>query len=144
MKAFVGNSNLADRTRFLGVMTKAEIAAQLRTTDGYVFSSRYETFSVACAEALGAGVPLIGPQIPAIAEYAGESDWQMVESRSAGAWACALAEFLGKISAGEYNRAAIASRAAARFSEDSIRREYRRVLRELLPDSAQQSGGGDK
>lgn len=143
MKSFVANSNLADRTRFVGVMTKAEIAAQLRTTDGYVFSSRYETFSVACAEALGAGVPLIGPHIPAIAEYAGESDWQVVESRNAGGWASALVEFLGKIAAGEYNRAAIAGRAATRFSADSIRSEYRRVLRELLPAGAQRNGGRD-
>lgn len=122
-------------------MTKAEIAAQLRTTDGYVFSSRYETFSVACAEALGAGVPLIGPHIPAIAEYAGESDWQMVESRSAGDWASALVEFLGRIAAGEYNRAAIAGRAATRFSVESIRSEYRKVLRELSPAGAQRNGG---
>jgi glycosyltransferase involved in cell wall biosynthesis len=132
MQAFVATSNLADCTRFVGAMTKAEIAAQLGESDGYVFSSRYETFSVACAEALGAGVPLVGPQIPAIAEYAGEGDWEVVEARNAAGWACAVTNFLQRISAGGFDRSAIADRAAKRFCPEAIRAAYREVLGDVL------------
>jgi glycosyltransferase involved in cell wall biosynthesis len=132
MQSYVANSALAGCTRFAGVMTKPEIADQLRLTDGFAFSSRYETFSVAAAEALGAGVPLIGPHIPAIAEYASREDWQVVEARNATAWSVAVCEFLKRISAGDFDGEAIASRAAVRFSPDGIRAAYRKVLVELL------------
>lgn len=128
MKMLVANSSLADCTSFLGELTKAQIADQLGKSDGYLFSSKYETFSVACAEALGAGVPLIGPQIPAISEYATRADWQRVETRDAEGWAHAAKEFLRRISACEFDRAAIARRAAIRFSSERIRSAYREIL----------------
>ena len=71
MTAFIEESALHGRTHFTGKLSKSDIAMHLADSDGYLFSSTYETFSIACAEALGAGVPLIGPHIPAIAEYAG-------------------------------------------------------------------------
>jgi glycosyltransferase involved in cell wall biosynthesis len=144
MRSFVAATNLVGCTRFTGLMTKAEIAAQLRESDGYLFSSRYETFSVACAEALGAGVPLIGPHIPAIAEYAGEADWQVVEARSAAGWAGALEHFLRKIAAGGYDRWAIADQAARRFSPEVIRAEYRRVLDDTLATGSTRKQGRHK
>lgn len=136
MKEFVARSVLSDRTIFPGRMTKADIAFQLKISDGYIFSSRYETFSIACAEALGAGVPLIGPVIPAIAEYAGEEDWQRVDGRDADAWAAAARAFVDQLAAGAFDRTAIAQRAATRFSDHAIRSAYRRVLEESLPVGA--------
>jgi glycosyltransferase involved in cell wall biosynthesis len=141
MKAFVATSILADRTRFTGSMTKTEIAAQLGRSDGYIFSSLYETFSVACAEALGAGVPLIGPQIPAIAEYAGNGDWEMVETRTADGWARATTSLLQRISAGDFDRRAIAARAAKRFSPEAIRAAYRQVLDDVLVTGSKRKKG---
>lgn len=142
MKAYVAASNLVSCTRFVGTMTKTEIAAQLCVSDGYIFSSHYETFSVACAEALGAGVPLIGPDLPAIAEYAGEGDWQMVETRSADSWAYAIERFLEKISADRFDRFAIAERAATRFSPKRIRSAYRELLNEVLTAGSKRRRGG--
>jgi glycosyltransferase involved in cell wall biosynthesis len=132
MRAFVAASELAACARFLGEMTKLEIAAQLGSSDGFVFSSRYETFSVAAAEALAAGVPLIGPKIPAIAEYAGRDDWQIVEASDAKSWATAATEFLERIVAGDFDRPSIAARAAARFAPGVIRAGYREVLDDTL------------
>jgi glycosyltransferase involved in cell wall biosynthesis len=133
MQSYVADSELAACTRFVGEMTRPEIAKQLRSTDGYLFNSRYETFSVATAEALGAGVPLIGPHIPAIAEYASREDWQLVESRNATGWSAAARGFLDRLAAGGFDRAATASRAAIRFSPDAIRAAYRNVLDDTLP-----------
>lgn len=131
MTAFVENSALQACTTFIGRMTKAQIAEQLAETDGYLFSSDYETFSVACAEALGAGVPLIGPHIPAIAEYAGSQDWVRVPYREAEGWSIAVRDFVQKWTHDGWGRAAIAHRAEARFSEATLRLHYRQAMQAL-------------
>ena len=132
MKAFVAQSELAGRTRFLGKMTKQQIARQLATSDGYLFNSNYETFSVACAEALGAGVPLIGPPLSAIAEYAGPDDWQQVETRDAKGWEEAVRSFLSKYHRAEFDSKAIAKRAEDHFAPMVLRAGYAAVLDEAL------------
>ncbi|MBF9059797.1 glycosyltransferase [Rhodobacterales bacterium HKCCSP123] len=131
MKAFVETSALRERTRFTGKLTKPEIAELLSKSDGYLFSSDYETFSIACAEALGAGVPLIGPHISAIAEYAGSSDWLEVSSRTPQAWEDAIRTFLSTWARGGWNREAIAFRATQRFSESRLRADYRAAMLSL-------------
>lgn len=132
MTAFVEMSALRERTTFTGKLTKAQIGEQLAQTDGYLFSSDYETFSVACAEALGAGVPLIGPHIDAIAEYAGSEEWELVESRDAKGWMAAITRFLVRRAAAAFDREAIAARAARRFSSEALRARYRVVLAETV------------
>lgn len=131
MKAFVDTSALRGRTTFPGKMTKLQIAAQLAQSDGYLFSSDYETFSIACAEALGAGVPLIGPHITAVAEYAGPQDLAMVEPRSATGWQDAITLFVAAWARGDWDRHAIAQRAQARFSDTTLRARYRQALQML-------------
>lgn len=133
MREFVASSALVDRTHFPGKMTKTQIKQALAEADANLFSSRYETFSVACAEALGAGVPLIGPHLDAIAEYAGPDDWVQVESRDAAGWADAVTRFVARHTAGEFDGAAIAARAAASFAPETIRARYRDVIAQLLP-----------
>lgn len=131
MTGFVETSALRDCTHFTGKMTKAEIAAQLASSDGYLFSSVYETFSIACAEALGAGLPLIGPHIPAIAEYAGPEDRVEVASRSPEDWQVAITRFVETWACGGWDRAAIARRAEAQFSETRLRAGYRNAMHEI-------------
>lgn len=131
MTGFVETSALRGRTRFTGKMTKPEIAAQLAASDGYLFSSDYETFSIACAEALGAGLPLIGPPIPAIAEYAGSQDRVEVTDRTPEAWQAAITRFAETWACGDWNRSAIAKRAEAQFSLSRLRAGYRAVLNEI-------------
>jgi glycosyltransferase involved in cell wall biosynthesis len=131
MTGFVESSSLRERTTFTGKLSKSQVAAQLSQSDGYLFSSDYETFSVACAEALGAGVPLIGPHISAIAEYAGPGDWVEVEQRSAQAWQAAVYRFVDSWHRAEWNRVAIAQRAQTHFSEAGLRLRYRQTMQAL-------------
>lgn len=131
MTAYVTTSALRPRTLFVGKMTKPDIAAQLAQSDGYLFSSDYETFSVACAEALGAGVPLIGPHIPAIAEYAGPQDWATVPQRSAEGWEGAIRDFVDRWQRSDWDRGAISQRARSQFSECKLRARYRQALHML-------------
>ena len=129
MRALVADSALAERTTFAGWMKKDEIAHQLARSDANLFNSDHETFSIACAEALGAGVPLVGPYIPAVAEYAGPDDWQQLDDGSNPEdWAQAITLFADRHKRGEIDRAAIARSAAQRFSPSALREAYRNVL----------------
>ena len=132
MQDFVAQSSLAGRANFLGKMTKAQIAQQLASCDGYLFASHYETFSVACAEALGAGIPLVGPFIPAIAEYAGPDDWETVATRDAEGWKQAIIRYVTRWRDGGFDKAAVAERAAHRFAADRLRKSYRHVVDQAL------------
>ena len=131
MKDFVKRSGLHARTRFMGKMSKPEIGDQLSVSDGYLFSSDYETFSIACAEALGAGVPLIGPDIPAIAEYAGPEDRIVVGTRTPEAWEVAIKAFVERWARDGWDRAGIAHRASERFAKSRLRSDYLAAMREI-------------
>jgi|SaaInlV_120m_DNA_3_1039746.scaffolds.fasta_scaffold00273_11 L-malate glycosyltransferase len=128
MTTFVESSALQDRTVFLGKLSKSEIATQLAQSDGYLFSSNYETFSVACAEALGAGVPLIGPYLPCVAEYAGARDWVQVDPVDPDGWMNAFEDFLHKWETDTWDRTAIAERASTQFAESVLRARYRAAM----------------
>ena len=132
MLLLVKNGPLSECTQFLGKMTKSQIADQLMISDGYLFSSNYETFSIACAEALCSGVPLIGPYIPAIAEYANRDCWVKVENRDSNGWNIAINSFLSMYRKRKFDRVAIAKRATEIFSEDVIRDKYRKVMNKYL------------
>lgn len=131
MANFVETTALRERTSFLGKLTKAQISENLAQSDGYLFSSDYETFSISCAEALGAGLPLIGPHIAAISEYADETCWTQVKHRSAEGWLSAIQDFIADRERGRWNRAEIARYAAERFSESNLRQCYRKAMHEL-------------
>lgn len=135
MNAFVNCGLLKDRTIFLGKMTKEEISYQLSVSDGYLFSSDYETFSIACAEALGAGVPLIGPYIPAISEYASQGEWVAVRGSGSKDWCRAVSTFLSQEKSGFFVPEAIAAKAENNFSEENIKVLYQETILRVLESS---------
>lgn len=132
MMDFIKASPLAASAQALGWMDKDQIANELSKADGYVFSSRYETFSVGCAEALGAGVPLIGPMIPAIAEYADHTEWEQVPGRTATDWNAAVTRFLERFHNQDFDSQRIAQRCAERFAPDVLRKKYRIIVEENI------------
>ena len=142
MISFIESSELKGRTRRTGKMTKSEIAIQLSKSDGYLFSSNYETFSIACAEALGAGVPLVGPRIPVIANYAGPKGLLEVSARTPEDWQNAVQDFIEKWRRGCWDQAAIAQRAASQFSVEAISSSYIAAMQKigLMSASAKPNG----
>ncbi len=50
---------VADRCHFIGFMTQDDVAAAFRSTDFFVFPSRYETSGLVLLEAAATGLPLI-------------------------------------------------------------------------------------
>ena len=69
VKQEVRNFELKDQVHFLGRLNKEQMAEQYQKANFFLSSSRYETFSVVCAESLCCGCPVITSDIPAIKEY---------------------------------------------------------------------------
>jgi hypothetical protein len=65
----------------------------------------------------------------------------MVETRTADGWARATTSLLQRISAGDFDRRAIAARAAKRFSPEAIRAAYRQVLDDVLVTGSKRKKG---
>lgn len=126
MMQFVKGNNLSDQVKFLGKISKSEIAGTLADTDAYLFSSNYETFSVACAQALCCGVPLIGPSIDAIREYASEKDGIFIDENNVKEWLNALQNFIKNRT--RFNKVDIAKRALDRFSVENFKADYLSIL----------------
>jgi len=129
MQHFVDEKGIGAFIDFPGKMNKQEIADVLQQSDAYLFSSEYETFSIACAQALCCGVPLIGPSIPAILEYAGERDMVTVYGNNPESWEAAFRQFFEKRAL--FHREEIAERAAARFSAEAITESYGQIVEGL-------------
>lgn len=132
MQLFVDEKKMGKFVLFSGAMSKPEIAAVLMESDAYLFSSQYETFSVACAQALCCGVPLIGPPIPAILEYADDKNMITVTENCADDWKDALRQFLNKRNS--FSRKDIAESAAKRFSTEVTMEKYGQIVDELLSE----------
>lgn len=130
---FVKAAELSDLVSFAGKMDEEDIADALSRSDAYVFTSTYETFSVACAEALCCGTPLVGPEIPAIMEYADESMHIRVRERTVDGWKVALREFLQRRN--EFDHSRISDRARERFSPKRLLNDYEAVLSSILSRS---------
>lgn len=133
MKSLCRSSRTQSAVVFRGWMTKGQISKQLAKSDAYIFNSIYETFSIACAEALGAGLPWIGPEISSILEYSSVGDFQIVENgESTLSWNSALHSFLYRFYSGQFKRHEIASRAFSRLGSSRIKSLYASSMSNLL------------
>lgn len=126
MKDYVQETGITDRVIFTGRLEKQEIAQYLACTDAYLYASTYETFSIACAQALFCGVPLMGPKIPAIMEYTSKDAYIEVDDNSGEGWERAMREFVRQ---GEkFHREKIAGQVRETLSTPAIVQKYRNVL----------------
>jgi len=128
MKSFIGEQGFLEKVNFLGKMTKGEIAAALQQSDAYLFSSAYETFSVVCAQALCCGVPLLGPKLDAIEEYADSKSFLSLEANTPDEWEKYIDIFINNRTI--YNRKEIANNANRYLSNENIVRKYKDILDE--------------
>lgn len=122
MKLYVKELDIEHRVEYLGKMNKQQIADQLIKSDAYLFSSNYETFSVVCAQSLSCGCPLIGPEIPAILEYAGVEEMLTLDSNDKNGWIKALEKFIENPES--FNREQISIDAHEYLSHKNIQNQY--------------------
>lgn len=128
MRALANSPPLAGHVQFLGALTKAEIAEEMRKADALLHPSIYETFSVVCAEAISCGTPVLVSDLDAVAEFIDASNGMLV-SNTVQAWRQAIYEFCCQRQ--QWNAEAIGSAAHARFSPAVVGQQFRDLYREL-------------
>jgi len=122
VKQHVKELNIESNVEYLGKMDKQQIAEQSQNSSAYLFSSKYETFSAVCAQALCCGCPLIGPPIPAILEYAGKREMINLETDDREGWKEALLDFIENKN--KFNRKQISIDAQKYLSHKKIKKQY--------------------
>lgn len=127
-EAAVKAAGIADRTRFTGMITQAEVAAELARADYLVQPSRYETFGTPIIEAWACGVPVISTRTGVFAEVDSETlgipvatpeeeDIAAALRRSIALRGTFSQDALRKTAEAEYSTAAVGSRIFAVYRE---------------------------
>lgn len=121
---------LGDQIQIIGRLEPEQVAHEMQGSKGFIMPSDYETFSVACAESLCCGVPVIASKVGGIVEFVNASNGVLVERNEENEWAEAIREF--HTNSGKYDRKRIAQAASERFSADSVGHQYHQALKKVI------------
>jgi glycosyltransferase involved in cell wall biosynthesis len=98
IEQFVQSSpELARRVQVLGFQTKAQLADLFSDAGFLVYPSRHETFGLVLAEAMSAGLPVIGPDRTAPPEFIDDGSGILVPPDDVDAIATALERMLANL-----------------------------------------------
>jgi glycosyltransferase involved in cell wall biosynthesis len=111
LDAEIARRDLADRIGFAGVVSPERLAALYAAADLFVLASHFEGYGMAYAEAIAAGVPVVGTNAGAIPETVPVGAGVLVPPGDPDALAAALRRLLGDRD--ERARLAAGARAAA-------------------------------
>ena len=130
IKKFIYENKMEDKVEFFGKMSQNEISEQLNNSDLYIFSSNYETFSMICVESLYCGCPIIGPEIPAIKEYANKNNSILIKNNNEENWLKSLNHFIKDKNI--FDRVEISKEAKEKFSNKNIKNKYLNFIKDIL------------
>lgn len=130
LEEFVRTLNLQESVTFLGPLTKGQIAQEMRSALAFVHSSKYETFSVVCAEAVCCGTPVIASKVGGIPSFITNKNGILVNAQQVEEWEQAMSRMLQHHI--HFKREEIARQAAAVFSEKQVGKKYFEVLNKYL------------
>lgn len=116
--------------RFLGALDREGVAELLAGADALVSASRMETFGVAIAEALCAGLPVVATAVGGVPEVIPDGCGLLVPVDDVAALAGAIGELAATVD--RYDQARISAAARARFSYDAVGARLAEVYRAAL------------
>ncbi len=127
--SLIEDLNLSNEISFIGKLDSEQIASEMRKANFFIHGSRYETFSVVCAEALCCGTPVIASGVGGIIEFVHEKNGILVVGEEQNVWEQSLKEAIQK----EFWPASkIAEEAKQRFDFTSVGERYHRVYQEII------------
>jgi glycosyltransferase involved in cell wall biosynthesis len=115
------------RVSFVGRLSRPDVASLLRSASVAVVPSRWETQGVAALEALCCGVPVVASAAGGLPEVVGPGDGLLVPPGQPAALAAALLRAVET----DWDRPAIAARAAARHGYEAIGARWRAIYEEV-------------
>jgi len=127
LEARIVASRLQSRVRLLGNIPPNQVAELLTAADVFAMASEFEGLSLALVEAMAAGLPIVGSDIPQISDVvvddAGRSAGTLIASTNPKEWADAILEVTATDGIGEeYGRRA--RQRARAFDIDQSALEY--------------------
>jgi L-malate glycosyltransferase len=133
-RALAAGLGVADRTHFLGYVSREEVGDLLGTADAFVFPTRWETFGLAPVEAAMVGVPVVASDLAVLREVLtvdGRSCTTFIDTRAAEAWAEAINAVLQAPSSRK-RAADFAPSLCAKYAESRMLDAYVQLVAESL------------
>jgi|TARA_Y100000031_G_scaffold150330_1_gene189541 glycosyltransferase involved in cell wall biosynthesis len=127
---YIEQKNLGKNVECLGSLKPEIIAEEMNKAMAFLHCSEYETFSVVCAEALSCGTPVIASAVGGVKEIIEESSGILVQKNTKADWLTALNSFIN--SRDSYDSEGISKKAAKRFSEKKVGKDYMSVIADTL------------
>jgi len=121
---------VTDRVRFAGVVIGTELAAEYARADLFVLPSLSEGFGVAVVEAMATGLPVVATRSGGPDDIVDDASGLLVAPGDVAELASALERAITH--RGEFDSAAIAASAAARYSPAAVGAALVRVYRDVL------------
>jgi glycosyltransferase involved in cell wall biosynthesis len=118
LEAIAAEQGPDGRVQFSGALADDALISALGRADAFVLPSRREGFGVALVEALATGLPALATRSGGPDDIVGSGDGLLVPPEDEAALADGLAALARSLD--EYDRPAIAARAAERFSPASV------------------------
>lgn len=131
MKQMVDELGIEKSVSFLGSMNKEDIVPLMNRSIAFVHMSKYETFSVVCAEAICCGCPVIASKVGGIAEFIDGSNGILLGNNSHDDLANAM---MGVLHYHDFDRQSISRSASNRFSIKTVGNKYNSILASFLED----------
>jgi glycosyltransferase involved in cell wall biosynthesis len=124
---------LSRRVEVLGLQTKAQLARLFSDSGFLVYPSRHETFGLVLAEAMSAGLPVIGPDRTAPPEFVDERSGILVPPDDVDAIAAALERMLRSLET--FDRGEIRESVVRRFGLEAFGQRLVDLYEDLLATS---------
>jgi glycosyltransferase involved in cell wall biosynthesis len=131
----VKNLKLSNNVTFHGQMLKNQVAQMMQAADLFVLPSIVETFSVATAEALASGLPVLVTRCGGPEGFVTEHEGMIVAPGDAEDLADALTRMIKHLPT--YDREAIAQEAKEQFGADSVGTTLYELYERLIKSHSQ-------
>lgn len=128
LEARAARLGIADLVTFHGWRPKDEVAAELRRSELFLITSRYDSNPCAVIEALASGVPVVGTSVGGIPEMVGDGLGVLAAPASPESIAQAIETALAR----SWDRQAIARSAAERYGLETVGEALGSVYAEAL------------
>lgn len=119
---------VTDRVRWHGIKQPERIAELMRSASLYVLPSEFDNLPTVLLESLCCGLPVVATRVGGVPEIVEHGDGLLVAARDPHALAAAISDAL----ATRWDRAAIASRAAARYGPTRLVPRWEALYGDLI------------